>query len=376
MELPLTAIILAAGYSSRMGAFKPLLPFGGTTVLVRAIELFHGAGIPDIRVVVGYRSEQLLPLLKQQPVRTLLNERFQEGMFSSVVTAAKSLEGTNGAFFLLPVDIPLVRRETIERMIQSYRNGTKGILHPAFRGERGHPPLISASYCSRILSWHGDGGLKALLMLHENDTAIVESDDPGVLLDMDTPEDYERLRESLPKAPALSKASCEHLLLESHAAGSRVIKHCRAVARFALLIAEKLNCRGFQLNLPLIETAALLHDLAKGERDHAWAAAAILRGMGCGAVADLIAVHMDLPFLSEDDGINAAEILFLADKLIEEDRFVPLEIRFQPQLERHAHEPVVLERINHRLECARALQRHVEKRLGLPLEKLLVMTPP
>lgn len=199
MTHPLTAIILAAGYSSRMGAFKPLLPFGGKTVLERAIELFRTAGIHDIRVVVGHRSSELLPLLERLDVTPLPNGRYQEGMFSSVLTAAKSLEAGDGAFFLLPVDIPLVRRESIELLARSYGSAAKGILYPAFRGRRGHPPLIATSYRDSILSWHGDGGLKALLKQYETNSATIETGDVGTLLDMDTPEDYERLQESLRK---------------------------------------------------------------------------------------------------------------------------------------------------------------------------------
>ena len=68
-------------------------------------------------------------------------------------------------------------------------------LSGLFAATRGHPPLISASYRDSILSWHGDGGLKALLMQFEGDSATVETGDEGILLDMDTPEDYERLQE-------------------------------------------------------------------------------------------------------------------------------------------------------------------------------------
>ena len=366
MNQPLAAIILAAGYSSRMGAFKPLLPFGESTVLERAVALFRSAGIDDIRVVVGHRADDLLPLLEQLQVRPLLNEQYQEGMFSSVVTAAASLEAENGAFFLLPVDIPLVRRETVELLAQSYGECGKGIVYPAVRGTRGHPPLISASYRGSILSWHGNGGLKALLMQFEGDSATVETGDEGILPDMDTPEDYERLRESLRAATVPSRQACEQLLVERFAADSPVVEHSRAVANLALLLAEKLNDNGCRLDMKQIEAAALLHDLAKGEPRHAAAGAAMLRELGYDCVADLVAVHMELPS-RPDDAIDAADLLYLSDKLMEGARFVPLETRFRRQLELHAHERHILTGITRRLESARTIQRRVEARLGLPL---------
>jgi putative nucleotidyltransferase with HDIG domain len=370
MTHPLTAIILAAGFSSRMGAFKPLLPFGETTVLERAIELFRTAGVHDVRAVVGHRSSELLPLLERLNVQPLLNDRYQEGMFSSVHTAATSLEAGREAFFLLPVDIPLVRRESVELLASSYGSAGKGILYPAFRGRRGHPPLISTSYRNSILSWRGNGGLKELLMQYETDSTTIETCDEGVLLDMDTPEDYERLRKSLHIAAIPSRQACEQLLSARFDPDSPVIRHCRAVAQLALLMAVKLNDSGCRLDLELIEAAALLHDLARGKPRHAAAGAAMLRGMGYDDVADLVAVHMELP-PREGDAIDAADLLFLADKLMEGERFVPLETRFRRQLERHADDLAVLGNITRRLESARTIQRRVEERLGLSVADLI-----
>ena len=132
------------------------------------------------------------------------------------------------------------------------------------------------------------------------------------------------------------------------------------------LLAERLNDSGCRLDLELIEAAALLHDLAKGEPHHAAAGAAMLREMGYGTVADLVAVHMELPPRS-DDAIDAADLLFLADKLMEGARFVPLETRFRRQLELHAHDRQILAKITRRLESARTIQRRVEATLGLRL---------
>jgi CTP:molybdopterin cytidylyltransferase MocA/HD superfamily phosphohydrolase YqeK len=367
MTQQLTAIILAAGYSSRMGEFKPLLPFGGTTVLERAIRLFREAGIHDIKVVVGHRSSELLPLLERLKVQPLPNERYQEGMFSSVLTAAASLTPESGAFFLLPVDIPLVRRETVELMARSYERTVKGILYPAFRGTPGHPPLISASYRDTILSWHGNGGLKDLLMQYESDTAAVETGDEGILLDMDTTEDYERLQRRL---TIPSRQTCEELLAKRFAADSPVVGHCRAVENLTNLLAGRLNDSGCNLDTELIGAAALLHDLAKGEPRHATVGADILKGMGYDAVAELVAVHMDLPY-HESDAITAADVLFLADKLMEGERFVPLETRFRRQLEQHADDLLILCNINRRLEIAREIQRRVEAHIGFPVADLL-----
>ncbi len=96
----ITAFILAAGYSSRMEKFKPLLPVGPVTVLERSVQLFSNAGIDDIRVVIGHRAEDLKPLLLRLHIRWIFNERFQEGMLSSVQAGVRTLESSKRAFFL------------------------------------------------------------------------------------------------------------------------------------------------------------------------------------------------------------------------------------------------------------------------------------
>lgn len=167
-----------------------------------------------------------------------------------------------------------------------------------------------------------------------------------------------------------TRHACEQLLNERFAADSPVVGHSRAVAQLALLMAGRVNDSGCRLDLELIESAALLHDLAKGEPRHAAAGAAMLRVMGYDAVADLVAVHMELPPRA-DETIDAADLLFLADKLMEGERFVPLETRFRRQLERHADDLHALGNITRRLESARTIQRRVEARLGLSVADLL-----
>ncbi|NTW28188.1 MAG: NTP transferase domain-containing protein [Coriobacteriia bacterium] len=371
----IAAIILAAGYSSRMGAFKPLLPFGETTVLEQAVAVFRKAGVQDVRVVVGYRSEDLLPVLAGMKVRSVMNPCYQEGMFSSVLAGVESMGAECEAFFLMPVDFPLVRPETIELLAHARRDTSIGIFYPAFLGERGHPPLISNSYRERLLSWRGMGGLKAFLEQYEGDSMTVESGDEGILLDMDTLEDYERLRASLRVDSTPSRQVCEQLLCGRFAADSPVVEHCRAVARLALVLAERLNECGCRLDTAVVEAGALLHDLARDEPDHAAAGAAALTRMGHRAVADVVATHMDIQ-LDPGDAINAAELVFLADKLTRGTRYVPLEVRFRDQLERHAHEDDVLAKITCRLESARMIAKGVESRLGRRIEDVWTEATP
>ena len=192
-EGPLAAIILAAGYSSRMKEFKPLLPLGGSTVLEQAVHSFQDGGINDIRVVAGHRANELFPIIKRLGARMIVNPDFPAGMFSSLCAGVKSLSPAVKGFFLLPVDIPIINARTLTVLAETFRSTEFGIFYPSCQGLRGHPPLISRSYVSKILTWDKPGGMRALLAEHESDARDVKVMDPGILSDLDTPEDYERM---------------------------------------------------------------------------------------------------------------------------------------------------------------------------------------
>ena len=191
----ITAIVLAAGLSSRMSDFKPLLKFGAKTVLERVIEVFWHVGIEDVRAIVGHREHDLIPILKQRHIRWIKNDKYQEGMLSSIKAGVASIEQHLDGFFVMPVDIPLVNISTITALVDTFRESGKLICYPNFLGRRGHPPLISTQYCNEILQWDKPGGLKGFLKHKEVFAIDVNVEDERILLDMDTPEDYQRLLE-------------------------------------------------------------------------------------------------------------------------------------------------------------------------------------
>lgn len=186
-----SALILCAGRSSRMGAFKPILPLGGETLIERVIRLFREAGIADVTVVLGHRAGCVLPLLERLGVRPVLNDRYDEGMFSSLRVGVGSLDRNRRAFFLLPVDIPFVKPETLLSLMDAFREGEIDVCRPSFRGRYGHPPLIASTLIPAIEEFDGTGGLRVLLARYQRRTAEVAVEDPGVLLDVDTRDDYE-----------------------------------------------------------------------------------------------------------------------------------------------------------------------------------------
>jgi molybdenum cofactor cytidylyltransferase len=370
MTETVAAIILAAGHSKRMGDFKPLLPLGEGTVLEQAVSLFRRAGISDLRVVTGHEGEKLTPLLQTLEVPQVPNPHYREGMFTSIQAGLRALPENAAGFFMLPVDIPLIRPQTVKTLLRTWRTGRQGIIQPVFYGTYGHPPLISTCYRQTILNAGGEGGLKKLLLSFAADTLELEVPDEYILLDMDTPEDYRNLCDRWSRRGIPSERECEHLLAHEFTLPQRIIAHCRQVARIATRLTDELRKKGVDVDRDLVLAAGLLHDCARREPHHARAGEKALRLLGFPRVAEVIGRHMDLNE-QENNTISASEIVYLADKLTAGDRQVRLEERFEEKRRRYADQPEVLKKIDARLQSARRVQQRVESILGCTLDEVL-----
>ncbi len=368
--MKVTAIILAAGLSSRMQSFKPLLPFGQSTTLGHTIKTFQHAGINEILVVVGYRYKEITKFLGPLNIKFTYNDKFHEGMFTSIISGIKALPRNTEAFFLLPVDIPLVKPQTIQTLCAEFKTSSEGILYPGFSGTRGHPPLISTSYCQPILSWHGQGGLVNFLNQHDKDAKTIDTQDPGILLDMDTPKRYEYLKKIESRTGVLPAEECQKILYQKYSADHPIVLHSYAVAELSAFIAQKLLSTGIEIDIELLYNAALLHDLTRQHPNHATTAGLLLEDLGYTQLGHIVSMHMDIP-IPEALSINEASLLFFTDKLVQEDRVVTLDERFQEKLIQHKSDHTTFLKISSRLEKAKNIQRTIELHLGQPLSKVL-----
>jgi putative nucleotidyltransferase with HDIG domain len=370
MAESIAAIVLAADCSTRMGDFKPLLPLGDKTALERTCELFQRAGVNQLQVVIGHRADELQPLLERLGVDYLVNDRYRQGMFTSVQCALANLASSTDAFFLQPVDMPLVRERTLPQLLRARQESGLGIIHPVFFGKRGHPPLISTRYRQTILAGDGEGGLKALLLPFSDDILEIEVADEHTVLDMDTPADYDYLCHRWRNYQLSSPRECAHLMIHEFSCDQGIIDHCRQVAQVADVLAAAVNASGGDLDRELLQAAALLHDCQRSQPNHAAAGAAALTRLDFPQVGALIKHHMDLMPQPNPD-LSATEILYLADKLTAGDRCVTLEERFAPRLKRFAGQVGPLTAMRRRLSAARQIQHKVEQMTGAPLAQLL-----
>lgn len=177
-----------------MGRFKPLLPFGDTTVIERSVATAL-AVCDTVVAVLGKRSGELRELLSRFGDRLIITENpdyASTDMLTSVRLGLRAI-GECDAFFLVPADMPLITESTYRALAAAF-DGSAEALIPTLCGRRGHPPLISAAMIPEILSDTGEGGLRAVLSRHT--VRLIPVEDRGCTIDLDTPADYEALTRS------------------------------------------------------------------------------------------------------------------------------------------------------------------------------------
>ena len=364
MEKPgITAIILAAGQSSRMGEFKPLLNLGGRPVVVRVVETCRQAGIDEVIVVAGYRRDLVMPVVEAAGARSVINERYQEGMFSSVVAGISAMETGPQGFIVFPADIPLVRAATVRRLVSRFRESKHRVLIPSFRGRKGHPPLISAELADEVAAFTGENGLKGALVSLGGEIVVVEVPDRNILFDIDDPADYMELKIRWERREVPSESECESMLDLVPGMEEHTRQHCRAVAWVAECITGSLNRAGGGPDREVVLAAALLHDIARGKPGHAREGARLVREAGFYSAAEAIVTHMDIEPGRGDD-ISAGEVLFLADKLVSGEKFVSLAARFAQAEDRYGGDPDAISAIRARYNAALLIQQRIEAKIG------------
>lgn len=186
------AVILAAGESSRLRQPKPLLPFHGATLLERTLTTVRAAGLEPIVVVLGHEANHVRRAVVLHGVEVVVNERYRDGMSTSVVAGLRAMPPRVGAALMVPVDQPFLAVPVLDTIVRRRKETGKPIVVPVARGRRGTPVLLASSVWPEAESLRGDVGFRALFPRHKGDIAEVLIEDPRALMDIDTPDDYER----------------------------------------------------------------------------------------------------------------------------------------------------------------------------------------
>ena len=373
-----SAIILAAGFSSRMGELKALLPLGGGTVLAQCVALFRDCGIEDVVVVNGHRADEVETVAKAAGARVAFNPDYADGMFGSIRTGVGQMAGQCAGFFLLPVDIPLLRCGTVHLLARSFAEAPVRICYPVFAGRRGHPPLLHGDCIPAILAERApEGGLHTLLAGIETEqpgqVREVQVADANIHVDLDTPEDFLAGSRRFDRRGLPTMAECEAILAHIHLMPAKGLAHGRAVAEVAVALAEAINRHsGRGLDLELCLVSGWLHDLAKGHPRHEEEGAHWLDALGFERAAAIVAAHKDLDWTPKM-GIGERELVHLADKLVRGSRVVRIKERFEEKLALYRDDPEAVRAIQSRYDQALRLAAAVERVIGQSLAVLTEM---
>jgi molybdenum cofactor cytidylyltransferase len=193
-------VILAAGRSKRMGAFKPLLPFGKQTVIESCIEYLRGGGAERIVVVLGHRADAVRSAIASLGVVCVTNPDPDSEMNESIAVGVRALPATTKATLITPADHPAVPPSVVSSLIDAWQGGASLVI-PRWQNRGGHPVLVDLRYRDELQNLDPNRGLRALFDAHREQVKRLRVDSPYVARDMDTWDDYSALYQEVFGAP-------------------------------------------------------------------------------------------------------------------------------------------------------------------------------
>jgi molybdenum cofactor cytidylyltransferase len=196
----ITAVILSAGESSRMGRPKALLSVDGVRFIEKIVSSFQSTRAGKTVVVLGHQADEMRRKIADLPVAITVNNDYKKGQLSSLVAAIREIErwpasaGVDGILVHL-VDHPYINAALVNLMIERFYESKKLIVVPRYRGRRGHPVIFSRALFPELVNAPLDQGAKTVVHAHREDTLEIDTEDEGVVIDIDTPDEYRRFVE-------------------------------------------------------------------------------------------------------------------------------------------------------------------------------------
>lgn len=189
----ISALLLAAGESRRMGAFKQLLKIGDKTFVAHCVDNLLASRVDEVIIVIGHRESEVRLAIGNSRVKFVSNPGYLSGMASSIKLGVQALSEEARACVIALVDQPQVGPDVINGLMEAYEKDRPLIVIPTYEGRNGHPILLDLSVREEILTMDLTQGLREVVHRHLDQIARVEVSSSAVLEDCDLPEDYERI---------------------------------------------------------------------------------------------------------------------------------------------------------------------------------------
>jgi molybdenum cofactor cytidylyltransferase len=193
----ISAIVLAAGTSSRMGVPKPLVPIDGRPLLDYVLRTVRASGVDEIVVVLGHEADRVRTAIPLHGIRAIVNDAYEDGMSTSIRAGVRAANSRSKGFLIVLGDQPFVTSKTVGELIARRNESRATIVIPTFRGQRGNPVVLDRSLARDIHRLTGDQGCRAIFGRHADGILEVPVQDPGVLIDLDTPDQIARAEETV-----------------------------------------------------------------------------------------------------------------------------------------------------------------------------------
>lgn len=185
-------IVLAAGASRRMGEPKPLLEVDGVSFIEHAIRLLRSAGCRYVIAVVNTDDDWVTRLADATGAEPVINDMPNAEQIDSLRLGIANLPDGYDAVVVLPVDFPRVQPETVARLLAEFDRRPAPVINPSYQGKPGHPVLVARDVVTELLEPDLPEGARTVIERHSRNARTFEVDDEGILMDVDTPADYQQ----------------------------------------------------------------------------------------------------------------------------------------------------------------------------------------
>jgi molybdenum cofactor cytidylyltransferase len=196
------AVVLAAGMSRRMGTPKQLLRIGGKTILERTLKNVRASNVDELILVLGHAADEVQKTIATPGLKIVINPDYQEGMGTSLRSGLAEVSADAKAAIIVLADQPWISSETLNRLIECHQERKPQIIIPTYKGFRGNPVLLDRSVFTEVQALNGDVGCRAIFGDHTEGILKFPVDDPGILKDIDSRDDFQNLSAAATRHPS------------------------------------------------------------------------------------------------------------------------------------------------------------------------------